>query len=898
MERERWKQVDELLQSALKVPSGERMAFVRQACNGDSALEHEVQSLLISQREIDGFLDRPAFEIAAEEMAGGDREQVLAFDAQPGQSIGPYHLIEPLGTGGMGEVWRAEQGEPIRRNVALKLIKPGMDTRAVVARFDSERQALAMMDHPNIARVFDAGATPAGRPFFVMELVRGVTVTLYCDERRLTIKQRLLLFLQVCDGVQHAHQKAIIHRDLKPSNILVEEIDGKPIPKIIDFGLAKAITEDGAARSMFTEAGMMVGTPTYMSPEQSGTLDATIDTRTDVYSLGVILFELLVGEPPFASKDVRRSGAEAMVRQIHESEAPRPSAKYAALGAASQDVASARGEKPASLLRQLRGDLDWITLKAIEKDRARRYSSASELAADVRRHLEDQPVLAGAPSATYRARKFVRRHRVAVAIAGVMAAAAIAVAANIIVQTRQVARERDRALRAEQIAKAVNDFLQDDLLAQAGARAQANTGSQPDPDLKVRTALDRAAARIAGKFDSQPAVEAAIRHTIGVTYYDMNVYHEAEQQLERAVELRRRTLGAEDPDTLKSMNALGVLYNYESKYAPAEALLSQVVTARQRLLGSEHQDTLAATSDLGLAIAYEGDDARAAPIFAKVLEADRRVLGEEHPATLSVLDNLAGAYRTLGRYAEAEPLLQRELELNRRVLGPEHPDTINSMNALAAVYRAQGKYAAADSLFLATLDSLRRSMGEDHWETENVRSNLAVSYRAQGRYADADPLFKRALGSLQRTLGPEHALTLKVAYGLGESYARQQRYREAESLLGKVLEARRRLLGDNNLYTAQALGALGEIKLQQRNYSEAEKLLREALQTRQQKSPDAWERYYTESMLGASLRGIGQYSEARPLLTSGYDGMLRHQSSIPVEDLPALKQARAWLSQP
>lgn len=898
MERERWEQVDELLQSALKVPSGERTAFVRQACNGDSALEHEVQSLLISQREVDGFLDRPAFEIAAEEMARGDKEQVLAFDAQPGQSIGPYRLIEPLGTGGMGEVWRAEQGEPIRRNVALKLIKPGMDTRAVVARFDSERQALAMMDHPNIARVFDAGATPAGRPFFVMELVRGVAVTLYCDERRLTIKQRLLLFLQVCDGVQHAHQKAIIHRDLKPSNILVEEIDGMPIPKIIDFGLAKAITEDGAARSMFTEAGMMVGTPTYMSPEQSGTLDATIDTRTDVYSLGVILFELLVGEPPFASKDVRRSGAEAMPRQIRGSEAPRPSAKYAALGATSQDAASARGEKPASLLRQLRGDLDWITLKAIEKDRARRYPSASELAADVRRHLEDQPVLAGAPSATYRSRKFVRRHRVAVAIAGVVAAAAIAVAANIIVQTRQVARERDRALRAEQIAKAVNDFLQDDLLTQAGARAQANTGSQPDPDLKVRTALDRAAARIAGKFDSQPAVEAAIRHTIGVTYYDMNVYHEAEQQLERAVELRRRTLGAEDPDTLKSMNALGVLYNYESKYAAAEALLSQVVTARQRLLGSEHRDTLAATSDLGLAIAYEGDDARAAPIFAKVLEADRRVLGEEHPATLSVLDNLAGAYRTLGRYAEAEPLLQKELELNRRVLGPEHPDTINSMHALAAVYRAQGQYPAADSLFLATLDSLRRSMGEDHWETESVRSNLAISYRAQGRYADADPLFKRALGSLQRTLGPEHALTLKVAYGLGESYARQQRYREAESLLGKVLEARRRLLGDNNLYTAQALGALGEIKLQQRNYSEAEKLLREALQTRQQKGPNAWERYYTESMLGASLWGMGQYSEARPLLTSGYDGMLRHQSSIPVEDLPALKQARVWVSQP
>src|SRR5262249_17572784 len=270
-------------------------------------------------------------------------------------------------------------------------------------------------------------------------LVPGVPITSYCDDHRLTIQQRLVLFMHVCDGVQHAHQKAFIHRDLKPSNILIAEIDGRPVPKIIDFGLAKAITHDGAARSMFTEAGMMVGTPSYMSPEQAGSLDATIDTRTDVYSLGVILFELLVGAPPFDSKDVRRSGAEAMLRQVREAEAPRPTDKFAALGAASQDAASARCERPAVLLRQLRGDLDWITLKAIEKERSRRYSSASELAADIRRHLADQPVLAGPPSAAYRARKFVRRHRIAVAIVSAAALAAVAVAANIVVQARRVA---------------------------------------------------------------------------------------------------------------------------------------------------------------------------------------------------------------------------------------------------------------------------------------------------------------------------------------------------------------------------------------------------------------------------------------------------------------------------
>ena len=583
---ERWKQVEELLQSALRLPSGERTTFLRQACKGDAALEHEVHSLLISQRALETFLDRPAFELAAEQMARGDGEELLAFDAQPGQSVGRYRLMEPLGSGGMGEVWRAEQSEPIRRVVALKLIKPGMDTRAIVARFDSERQALAVMDHPNIAKVFEAGSTPAGRPFFVMELVPGVPITTYCDDHRLTIKQRLVLFLQVCEGVRHAHQKAIIHRDLKPSNILVEEVDGRSLPKIIDFGLAKAITDDGTERSAFTQAGMMVGTPSYMSPEQAGAFDATVDTRTDVYSLGVILFELLVGTPPFGSKEGRRSGAESLLREIREAEASRPSLKFGALGSASKDAASARGEKPASLLRQLRGDLDWVTLKSIEKDRARRYSSVSELATDIQRHLSDQPVLAGPPSTAYRARKFVRRHRMSVAVASVISVLVVAGAATAVVQARRIARERDRALRAEQVANAVSDFLQNDLLAQASARAQADSRAAPDPDLKVRTALDRAAAHVANKFGSQPVVEASIRHTLGLTYYDLNLYPEAQLQLERAVELRKRALGLDHPDTLASMHALGVLYNYQSRYAQAEALLSQVLAARQRLLGN------------------------------------------------------------------------------------------------------------------------------------------------------------------------------------------------------------------------------------------------------------------------------------------------------------------------
>jgi eukaryotic-like serine/threonine-protein kinase len=899
MDPQRWKQVDNLLQSALDMLPDQWEAFLRNNCGGDRALEREVLSVLHAQRGAETFLAKPAIEFAAEEIARdlpeGSLEPSDSSLSGIVRTIGPYRLVQMLGSGGMGEVWRAEQAEPLRRTVAIKLIKAGMDTKVVVARFESERQTLALMDHPNIAKVFDAGTTPAGRPYFVMEYVPGVPIANYCDQHWLTINERLHVFLQVCDGVRHAHQKAIIHRDLKPSNILIQEIDGKPTPKIIDFGLAKAMGPRLTDATMYTEAGTMVGTPAYMSPEQADSQQRNVDTRTDVYSLGVILFELLVGALPFGGKELRDDGLEAMLRKIREQEAVRPSAKVSSLGNAASDSAIKRNEEPQSLIRHLRGDLDWITLKAIDRDRNRRYGSVAELAADIERHLSDQPVIAGPPSARYRAGKFVRRHRFGVAAGATVLILLLAFSITMTVQARRIARERDRAVRAEQIAKAVNDFLQDDLLAQAGARAQANTRSQPDPDLKVQTALSRAAARISGKFDSQPAVEAAIRRTIGLAYFDLNLSTEAQPQLERAVDLRKRVLGLDHPDTLTSMDELGVLYNLQGKYAAAEALLAQVLAARQRLLGSDHRDTLATMSDLGLAIAYGGDDARAAPIFAKVLETDRRILGEEDPATLSVLDNLAGAYKSLGRYSEAQALLEREVELNRRVLGPDHPDTTNSVQALAAVYRALGKYAAADPLFLATLESERRTLGEEHWETENARRNLAISYRAQGRYAEADPLFKRALASLQRGLGREHPLTLQVAYNLGESYRQQRRFTEAESILGEVLEARRRVLGRNNPYTAQALGALGEIKLEQRDYSEAERLVREALEIREQKTPDAWERYYSQSMLGASLWALGKYSEARPLLTSGYEGMLQRQSSIPAEYQPALKQAGAWV---
>jgi len=413
--------------------------------------------------------------------SGGNEDGTQSMDpAETGRTIiGRYHLLQKIGEGGMGEVWLAEQKEPVRRRVALKLVKAGLNSREVIARFESERQALALMDHPAIARVLDAGSTPQGAPYFVMEYVAGVPITVYCDRHRLSTRERLELFERVCEGVQHAHQKAIIHRDLKPSNILVTEVDGRPAPKIIDFGVAKALTQKLTADTLFTRVGALVGTPEYMSPEQALSSGEDIDTRSDVYSLGIVLYELLAGAPPI---ELRKIAFDEFLRRLREEDPPKPSTRVSTQDTVlSTELARKRHTEPQALAKQMRGDLDSIALKALEKDRSRRYGSTSDLAADIRRYLNNEAVLAVPPSAAYRARKFVRRYRTALATACAFALVLI-VAAGVSV------RESIRANREAAAAQAVNDFLQNDLLAQASANSQAGPAAKPDPDLNSRAA--------------------------------------------------------------------------------------------------------------------------------------------------------------------------------------------------------------------------------------------------------------------------------------------------------------------------------------------------------------------------------------------------------------------------
>jgi eukaryotic-like serine/threonine-protein kinase len=489
---------------------------------------------------------------------GDELTRALDSTAHASLVIGPYRLLRRLGEGGMGEVWLAEQTRPVHREVALKVIKAGMDTAQVVARFEAERQALAVMAHPAIAQVFDAGATSQGRPYFAMEYVRGEAITAYCDRHRLTTRQRLDLFLQVCDGVHHAHQKGIIHRDLKPSNILVTLLDDLPVPKIIDFGLAKATTRQLTEHTLFTEVGAFLGTPEYMSPEQVEMTGLDVDTRADVYALGVILYELLTGLLPFDAKALREKGLDELRRTIRETDPPRPSTRLTS-SVAAVEAARSRGAAVRDLARALRGDLDWITLRALEKDRTRRYGSVSDLAADVHRHLDNLPVLASPPSVKYRAGKFVRRHRAGVTAGAVLVGLLMAFAATTGVQARRIARERDRANLEAATATAVNEFLRTDLLAQASSRNQG-AGGTPDPEIKVRTLLDLAAARVAGKFAANPRVEAAIRATIGETYEEMGLYPAALEQLQRALDLDHRALGIDHAESLAVASKLGFTF--------------------------------------------------------------------------------------------------------------------------------------------------------------------------------------------------------------------------------------------------------------------------------------------------------------------------------------------------
>jgi serine/threonine protein kinase len=700
-------------------------------------------------------------------------------ESRVGSIIGPYHLLELIGEGGMGLVWLAEQREPVRRRVALKLIKAGMDTRDVVARFQSERQALALMDHPAIAKVFDAGSTPNGRPYFVMEYVAGLPITTYADKHKLTTRQRLELFMLVCDGVQHAHQKAIIHRDLKPSNVLVNEIDGNPKPRIIDFGVAKAASQQLNAGTAYTKLGSMIGTMDYMSPEQADSGGEGIDTRTDVYSLGVVLYELLVGALPL---DFNKVAYNEFLRVLREEEPQRPSTRLSTMGGESATAAKNRHVDPTTLSRQLRGDPDAITLKALEKDRKRRYGSPSELAADIAHCLRNEPVTARPPSFGYRTGKYIRRYWPGVSVASAVVLLLVGFAIAQTIALRRITLERDRA---DRVTKLMTNMFK-----------VADPIDIPNNSVTAREILDKASNGIKTGLSTDPETQAKMMYTVAESYVGLGMYERAQSLDEQAVELQMRVLGPRNPDTLRSKSALASVLRMGRQYSEAEKLDRETLDIRRRVLGPLHPDTLASTRNLADDLTVTGSNVEAETLLRGTLEAQRRTRGSDDPETLISMQSLASALSFKTRTDDEAEALEREVvEIQSRTLGPENPNTLKSMNELSGHLKND---AEAEKLYRATLEIQRRVLGPEHMDTAFTMYCLANLLTREGRYAEAEEMYRQTVLIYQRVLGPEHPTTLILTFQLADVIGKDGRYAEAEKLYRGVIDVDRRVRGQGS----------------------------------------------------------------------------------------------------
>jgi eukaryotic-like serine/threonine-protein kinase len=743
-----------------------------------------------------------------------------------GRLIGPYLLKRSIGEGGMGLVWEADQQEPLRRRVALKMVKRGLDTAEFIARFNSERQALAMMNHPAIAKVLDAGATDEGRPYFVMEYVEGVPLNVFCDRERLSVRRRLELFIHVCEGVQHAHQKAIIHRDLKPSNVLVTETDGQPTPKIIDFGVAKALDRAALGDTASTSAGQLIGTPEYMSPEQTGLSGEGIDTRTDVYALGVMLYELLVGQRPFRREDLADLNFLEVLQIIREVEPPRPSLRATTIARHAPDVldeaARARDCEPELLPRQLRGDLDWITMKALEKDRERRYDSASALAEDVRRHLADEPVSAGPPSRRYRVRKFVRRHRTGVLAGGVaLAAILLGIAGTTTGMIRAVNAERRARLEAE-TARQVSGFLVGLFEVSDPDQARGNT-------ITAREILDAGSERIGRELAGQPLTQARLLGTMGTVYRKLGLFEEAEPKLRRALELRRGQSGVPTSDLAASLGELADLYLDQARYTDAEKALREALPLADKTDQAGRLQIANSLTDLGSVYRRQGRYDEADPLYRQALQIRLDELGPRATEVAASDNSLAILSWNRGRFDEAEQLYKQALAIWEAAYGQDHADVAKGLNNLALLYHHQKRYREAQAMYTRAVGIYERILGPEHPRLATAVNNLALVVHEQGHLDEAEPLYRRALAIREKVLGPNHPDVAQTLNNLGNLRRDQKRWAEARADYDRALAIRTTALGENHPDVGWTLRDTGRMLREEGRAAEADTYFRRAL---------------------------------------------------------------------
>lgn len=790
MTPERWQQIEEVFHQAVEIVPTERASFLDQVCRDDLELRREVESLLAEEQEHQETLLSTAIMAAAQSFSRGRPDELV------GRRIGQYRVTGIIGQGGMAEVFCAvRDDDQYKKQVAIKLIQRGMVSKFTLNRFRYERQILASLEHPNIARLLDGGTTEEGLPYFVMEYIEGKPVTDYCNSKNLSVRERLKLFHAICEAVQHAHRNLIIHRDLKPSNILVTE---EGTPKLLDFGIAKLLDPEEAleaitvARTM-TTARLM--TPDYASPEQ--VRGASVTTATDIYSLGAVLYHLLTGERPHRFKNLSLIEIE---RVVCETEIEKPSL-----------VVVRQSDAPARLRRELDGDIDNIVMMAMRKESERRYQSVEQLSEDIRRYLKGRTVRARQDTVFYRASKFIRRHKFGVGVAALILMLLVGFGITMAIQAARIARERDRANQ-------VTEFLVELFEVSSPSEARGN-------QVTAREILDKGAEKIARDMEDQPEVQAALMDTMGRVYRSLGLYDSAMPLVERSLELRRQTLGDQHPDVAESIHTLAKLQHLKGNYDEAEALYRDALERQRKLFGEENTKVAGILTDFGELLRAKGDNDGAEALHRQAVAMRRKLLGSEHPDVAISINNLAVVLDDKGEYEEAEQVYREALEIKRKSLGQDHPSLATTINNLAVLLGNKGDKEGAEALYREALALRRKVLGPEHPEVAISLNNLAFLLRSKGDYKAAEPLYREALAIRRKTLGAEHPSVATSLINLADLLNNSGSAEAAEPLFKEAIAIYGKTLGQNHWLFANSQSLYGVCLTKLGRYREAEEQL-------------------------------------------------------------------------
>jgi serine/threonine protein kinase len=878
---DRQKQVFSLLSEALSLPHQEREALLAAS---DEELAAEVRRLIAADKTIDHFLPTEA------PRAGFNFDALMSEErCAPGSYIGPYQIVELLGAGGMGTVYLAEQTDPITRQVALKVLQLHLLGTDVRRRFAAECHAMGRLDHPNVGRILDAGTTGDDVPYLAMELIDGTPITQYCNDHALGVEERLRLFVEVCRGVEHAHQKFLLHRDIKPSNILVMEVDGRPVPKLIDFGVAKTLgpsLADGLTRRE------LLGTPQYMSPEALAG-DREIDTRADVFSLGILVYQLLTDRLPWGALD----DSFATLIERRASQPPqRPSTTFNDLSSAERaDAARLRNTPPAALLRRLRSDLDWIVLRSIATDPADRYSSPTELAADVERYLADQPVEARPPHSLYRLRKALERHRGAALTAAVVILALIAgtvgTSTGLLRARRAEARARAQATAAEQAraeSEEVVDFLSGIF---AASQVDSDRSQRPPSETTARELLELGAEQIENQLADQPRVRARLEQTIGIAYRDLGLYDEALRHLEAARPLLQDSDLTDPVAKAKIEEETAEVYLHQARVEEAGAALDRAQAALAQVEGAGNSELQAdILVGRGRQQNLAGDSTAAEASLRQAVEIYAQLGAPAEMDGALAVSTLGRVFFTQNRWSEAEEQFAQAREVFLRLLPPGHPRLVTITDNLAAAIASQGRLDEAAPIFRASLEDRRRWLGDRHPMVANSLNNLGVLHRDLGEPEAAVAYHREALEIREQVLGPDHPATAWSLDNLSRALGDLGRNDEARQLQERALDIRRRRYGPDHLEVGRSLSFLAKLATQRGDYRAALPLARQALEIRRRQLPEGDEMVgRTSVQLGEILWHLGDRAAARDAFDEGL-AILEAAGDSAAKDLAEARQ--------